>query len=281
MLRLQKEERQVAALIDQEEPVLPAGVRARDDGAPAAEREGKPPAAALLACEQVRTRLAGDQIGALGVGEDHLAFGDLLEFREHRAQALAAAGFVGALGFAPPAHSEAFRTARGLSGELNVSAVVIMMPPMATAVVARNQSSVFAKRDLISGHRILRALTELISDAANGLDHRPRAFQLPAQMADVHVDGAVERRGFAVVEALHQSVARNHVAGVSHQLFQNIEFQRCDLDRLAVAELPRACRDRAPRRSLPAGRGSPSASVRRRMALTRAASSRGLNGFGR
>jgi hypothetical protein len=31
-----------------------------------------------------------------------------------------------------------------------VAAVVIMMPAMATAVVARNHSSVFAKRDLIT-----------------------------------------------------------------------------------------------------------------------------------
>ena len=122
------------------------------------------------------------------------------------------------------------------SGEVNVSAVVRMMPPIATAVVARNQSSVLANSDLITSGPILRALTELIPYAANGLDHRPAAFQLAAQMADVHVDGTVKRRGLAVVQALHQSVARHYPAGVSHQLFQDIEFERGDFHRLSVGD---------------------------------------------
>src|SRR5208282_6289079 len=91
----------------------------------------------------------------------------------------------------------------------NVAAVVIRMPPMATAVVARNHRSVFAKSDLIllsHRSRVFRALAELIANPTNGLDHLSAAFQFLAQMADVHVDGTVERRSFAVVEAFHQAV---------------------------------------------------------------------------
>src|SRR5579862_2037829 len=125
---------------------------------------------------------------------------------------------------------------------LKVAAVVIMMPPMATAVVARNQSKVFAKSDRMGFIRvisyrggILGALAELITDAANGLDDLPAALQFLAQMADVHVDGAVKGRGFAVVEAFHQAVARYDPPGIAHQLFQDIEFQGGHFHRLSVA----------------------------------------------
>src|ERR1700734_4208293 len=129
------------------------------------------------------------------------------------------------------------------SVELNVAAVVIMMPPIATAVVARNQSSVLANSDLIesSRHHILRALTKLIAHAANGLDHRPAAFQFAAQMADVHVDGTVERRGLAIVQTFHQPVARHHPPGISHELFQDIELESGHFNRLAIGgDLARA-----------------------------------------
>src|SRR5580704_16165389 len=109
------------------------------------------------------------------------------------------------------------------SAELKVDAVVRMMPPIATAVVARNQSSVLAKSDLIgapsSDHRVIRALTELVAHAANGLDDRPAAFEFAAQMANVHINGAIEGRRFAVVQAFHQSVARHHPSGIPHELF--------------------------------------------------------------
>ena len=104
--------------------------------------------------EQFRTGLAGDQIGALRVGEDHLHLRDLLEFGEHRGERFRAAGFVGAFGLL---HLQVEKHARkGLRGsvELKVSAVVMMMPAMAMAVVARNQSSVFANSDLIPPPRL-------------------------------------------------------------------------------------------------------------------------------
>ena len=61
-------------------------------------------------------------------------------------------------------------------------------------------------------------------------------FHLPPQVADVHVDGAVEGCGFAVVEVFHQSVAREHVPGVPHQQLQDVELERGELDRFALDE---------------------------------------------
>ncbi len=73
MLRLQEKERQAAALIDQEEPVLVGGILPGDDGRPSSERKWHAPAAARLRqIHQLRMRFSGQQVGTLGVGEHHL-----------------------------------------------------------------------------------------------------------------------------------------------------------------------------------------------------------------
>src|ERR1700720_1670808 len=98
MLRL-KEEEGMPPVVDEEEPILPTRIRARDDGPPAAERKGQPPTSALLPPQQIGPRIASDQASAFGIRENHLRFSDLLKFGEYRAQSVASAGFISALGF--------------------------------------------------------------------------------------------------------------------------------------------------------------------------------------
>src|ERR1039458_9045163 len=77
---------------------------------------------------------------------------------------------------------------------------------------------------------------ELIAHAANGLDEIVAALQLLAQVADVHVDGAIEGCGFAVIEILHEGVAGEDAAGGAHQHFENIEFEGGEFDAFAVGD---------------------------------------------
>jgi len=44
-------------------------------------------------------------------------------------------------------------------------------------------------------------------------------------MADVHVDGTVERGSLTVIEILHQGIAREHAAGGTHEHLENVEFE--------------------------------------------------------
>src|SRR5512135_99350 len=85
MLRLKEVEGEIAALVDEKQPILARCIGAGDYGRGAAsEQEWQPPAPADATAHQVRVLLAVQQIGAFGVGEDHLHVGDLLEFREDR-----------------------------------------------------------------------------------------------------------------------------------------------------------------------------------------------------
>src|SRR5579863_2307411 len=117
-----------------------------------------------------------------------------------------------------------------------------------------NQPRIFAERDLIfvksrSGLgfavgfgavcfrlNFLGGTTELIAHAADGFDKRAIGLELPAEMADVHVDRPVEWRGFAIVHALHERVARDNAAGRAHQRVQNVELERGHLNGPLVAE---------------------------------------------
>ena len=70
MLRLQEEERRpVAALIDDEQPIMVGGVLARNNGRSAAERKGNTPTAAFGYAEQFGVGRPGEQVGAFGIGE--------------------------------------------------------------------------------------------------------------------------------------------------------------------------------------------------------------------
>src|SRR5579863_5084800 len=97
MLRLQEEEREIAALVNQEQPILMRSVRPGDDWrrTPAKKRR-KAPTPARRSAKKLRMRLPGEQIRPFGVREKHLRLGDLLEFGKYRGQRFPAAGFVGA-----------------------------------------------------------------------------------------------------------------------------------------------------------------------------------------
>src|SRR5580692_10503296 len=81
MLWLEEEERPIAPLIDQEETVLVRGILADNDGLPPSKWIGQTPAAAgLRQSHQFWMNFPSQQIGALGIGEQHLKLRDLLEF---------------------------------------------------------------------------------------------------------------------------------------------------------------------------------------------------------
>ena len=77
---------------------------------------------------------------------------------------------------------------------------------------------------------------ELVAHAADRADQRALvAFQLLAQVADVHIERALVRRGVALVEHGGQLVARDRAPGRAHQHFQNVELDGGDLDGLVLA----------------------------------------------
>ena len=118
----------------------------------------------------------------------------------------------------------------------------------------------------------------LVARAAHGAD-RVGTAELAAQLRDVDVDGARAARVAHPPDAVEQLVARDDDAGVLEQVGEEIELLAGQLDELAgdpdLARL-RVDRDVAELEQL---RRAWSGSVRRRTALTRAASSRGEKGF--
>src|SRR5580692_9074382 len=82
----------------------------------------------------------------------------------------------------------------------------------------------------ISIGRLLAGAAELIAHSAHCLKQGAIGFELLAKMADVHIDGAVERSRFAVVETLHQGIAREDASAGVHQRFEDIELESSGLD---------------------------------------------------
>src|SRR5690242_9548892 len=70
--------------------------------------------------------------------------------------------------------------------------------------------------------RVLGRAAELIADAADCLDEIFAGVEFLAQVADVHIDRAVERRGFAVIEVFHEGIAREHAPGGPHEQLEDI-----------------------------------------------------------
>ena len=125
-----------------------------------------------------------------------------------------------------------------------------------------------------------------IAYTSNGLDVLIvlGVAQLFADLADVHIDAAIEGRKLAAEHGIHQPFARHHASGLAQQHFQQIELDRSQIHGLAFEpngpgcgiQLHVADADDIRRRT---SRLSPR--VRRSTARMRATSSRGLNGFGR
>src|SRR5262245_6418875 len=77
---------------------------------------------------------------------------------------------------------------------------------------------------------------EEIAEPADGLDDVDA--ELLADATDEHLDGVRVAVEILVVEMLHQLGARNHPAGVMHQVREQAIFMRRELDRVAVHRHP-------------------------------------------
>src|SRR3546814_8451644 len=75
--------------------------------------------------------------------------------------------------------------------------------------------------------------SEDVTGTAHGLDqHRTGVcvFDLLAQPADLHIDGAIERRIVAITAAIKQANALQHFARVLHERPTKFELARAELD---------------------------------------------------
>ena len=125
---------------------------------------------------------------------------------------------------------------------------------------------------------------ELEADAVDGLDHGLAAGggHLGADVADVAVDGAVRDMDIAGIGGIEDQLAGEDESRPRQQRPQDREFKRGQRNRrvLRMSRCARRYRSRARHGSWPWFRGGAGAlRARRRIALTRATSSRGLNGF--
>ena len=131
---------------------------------------------------------------------------------------------------------------------------------------------------------------EDIAAAAYGLDHARVlriVFELAAQPADLHVDRAVERPGFAIARQIQQAVARQYLVGVVDERREQVELAGRQPDFVAARRQQLAARQvevpagEAHARARGCGISAVRSWARRSTALTRASSSRRWNGFGR
>ena len=91
-----------------------------------------------------------------------------------------------------------------------------------------------AQRKRISAHRAVAASRrgEEIAEPAHGLDHVDA--ELLADAADEHLDGVGVAVEVLIVEMLDQFGARDHAAGMMHQVGEQPVFVAGELDRIAV-----------------------------------------------
>src|SRR5262245_7772439 len=110
-------------------------------------------------------------------------------------------------------------------------------PTRDRANIPSDQSRILAAID-----RISRALVgswpaaEQVTHPANGSDQVPTPAKLLSQMADVDVQGTVERRRPALVEGGHQLVTGDDAAGSADQKLQNVVLDRCQRDGRPLTE---------------------------------------------
>ena len=107
-----------------------------------------------------------------------------------------------------------------------------------------------------------------------------RVPELPPQLRDVHVDGSRPARVGHPPDDVEQALAREHDPSVLEEAREQVELLARQLDRRRPRRSPRASRGAGRCRRSSAPRPSARCSARRRIALIRAASSRGENGFG-
>src|SRR5271155_5355824 len=77
---------------------------------------------------------------------------------------------------------------------------------------------------------------QLEADGANIDDETPnaRGVELAAQVADLDVDDVGLRQEFEIPHILEQHCPGNDLTGAAHEIFQELEFPRKQIDQLAV-----------------------------------------------
>ena len=92
-----------------------------------------------------------------------------------------------------------------------------------------DQSRILAKIDRISGNLFgLGTGAEKVAHSADRVDQRAVPAELLPEVADMHVEDAIEGRGPAAVEGGGQLVARDDPAGGVDQELQDIVLDRRD-----------------------------------------------------
>src|SRR5436309_13981416 len=100
-------------------------------------------------------------------------------------------------------------------------------PTRDRAKIPSDQSRILVEIDRMSGHLVgLGAGAEEVAQPPNRTDQSPMPTELPSQMADMHIHGAVERRSPALVEGHRQLVAGDDAAGGPDQELQHIVPRR-------------------------------------------------------
>src|ERR1044071_4908923 len=130
------------------------------------------------------------------------------------------------------------------SRSVRVRCVVIAKTPMTTTIASQNQRKTFRKRlRTRTSSTFCRARVD-VADAADGLDSlglTGAVAELLAEVADVHVDAAVEDRQLATQHRADEVFAFDDEPGRVQELDENLIFDVRQLRRLAAApDLARA-----------------------------------------
>src|SRR3954452_10691562 len=113
----------------------------------------------------------------------------------------------------------------GIRAETTIE--VTHRPASEMAMVPTNQSRTLEKIDLIGSARLLPGLgAEEVSHGADGADQVAAVAELLAEVADMHVEHAVEGRGRALVKDGGQLLARDDAAGGTDEGLEQVEFGR-------------------------------------------------------
>src|SRR3954470_2664837 len=84
----------------------------------------------------------------------------------------------------------------------------------------------------VEERRVLPRSTETEPDAANRMDERigTGAVDLAPQPSDINIDDVCHRIEVQIPDVLQQHATGNHLSDIAHQIFQQLELARKQLD---------------------------------------------------
>src|SRR5271165_4080947 len=111
------------------------------------------------------------------------------------------------------------------------------MSPNAAAVAAETASQNASARRNARARKTSRLNIQLETDRADVDDELPRpcGIELPAQIADLDVDDVGLRHEFEVPHVLEEHRPGHDLARAAHEIFEELEFPRQEIDRSAGA----------------------------------------------